>query len=171
MFSFFDRPLRVFFAKVFGLDLPGLGLLTVAILIPLIGMIATNLIGRNVLKKLEKLFIKLPLTRSLYKTSKQLIETFLHPERDAFKSVVLVRYPNKDSYALGFITGAGLEEINDMTGEKLLPVFLPTTPNPTSGWLLYLREQDILPLNLSVEEALKIIVSGGIVQPERGLSS
>ncbi|GAV22056.1 DUF502 domain-containing protein [Carboxydothermus pertinax] len=167
LFSFFDRPLRGFFAKIFGLDIPGLGFLTVALLIPTVGMLATNFIGGKILKKFEQLFIKLPVTRTLYKTSKQLIETFLHPERDAFKSVVLVRYPNENSYALGFITGSGLNEINEKTEEKLLPVFLPTTPNPTSGWLLYLPERDVIPLNLSVEDALKIIVSGGIVQPER----
>ncbi|ABB15573.1 DUF502 domain-containing protein [Carboxydothermus hydrogenoformans] len=168
LFSFFDRPLRGFFAQIFGIDIPGLGVLTVALLVPIVGMLATNFIGRKILKKFEQLFIKIPVTRSLYKTSKQLIETFLHPERDAFKSVVLARYPKDGSYALGFITGSGFDEINEKTREKLLPVFLPTTPNPTSGWLLYLPEKDIIPLNLSVEDALKIIVSGGIVQPERG---
>ena len=151
--------------------IPGLGVIITILLIFLIGLIFTNIIGRTILNFLEEKFVtRIPLIRTIYKSAKNIIETIFSDKSKSFKEVVLVEYPRKNCYAIAFITSYlnNKNEVNEKIGkDKILSVFLPTTPNPTSGFLLFLSESDIIRLNMDVETAFKIIISGGIIKDEK----
>ncbi len=151
--------------------IPGLGFIFTIILIFLVGILFANIIGKKILKFLEdKLVTKIPLVRTIYKSSKNIIETVFSDKSQSFKEVVLVEYPRKGCFALAFITSY-LENNSELkrninSREKILSIFLPTTPNPTSGFLLYLPESEVIKLKMDVETAFKIIISGGIIKDE-----
>ncbi len=150
---------------------PGLGFIFTIILIFLVGVLFTNIVGKKFLKFLEdKLVTKIPFVRTIYKSSKNIIETVFSDKSQSFKEVVLVEYPRKGCFALAFITSY-LENSSELkrsinSREKILSIFLPTTPNPTSGFLLYLPESEVIKLKMDVETAFKIIISGGIIKDE-----
>ena len=151
--------------------IPGLGFIFTIILIFIVGMLFANIIGKRILKFLEdKLVLKIPLVGTIYKSSKHIIETVFSDKSQSFKEVVLVEYPRKGCYALAFITSYlnKNSEINEkIKEERILSIFLPTTPNPTSGFLLYLPENEVKRLNIDVETAFRIIISGGIIKDEK----
>ncbi|OYD07673.1 DUF502 domain-containing protein [Paludifilum halophilum] len=156
----------VFGGIVFQDHIPGIGfVLTLALLI-LFGVIARSLVGKQLFRYTEYFFSRIPLARSIYSTVKQITNAFAH-DQSSFKQVVLVEYPRKGIYTLGFFTGEGNGEVQERTEERVLNVFLPSTPNPTSGWLVLIPEQDVTFLDMSVEDGLKYIISGGVVVPER----
>ncbi len=146
--------------------IPGLGAIVTFLLIFIIGIIFTNIFGKKFLAFIENKFFKqIPFIGPIYKGIKQIIETIFSQDTKSFKEVVLIEYPKKDSYALAFITGV-LEqgEIQEKIGyPKVVTVFVPTTPNPTSGFLLLIPQDKIIKLNISVERAFKIIISGGVL--------
>lgn len=141
-----------------GLTVPLLGIL-------LIGLMARNIAGKWLLDLGERLLQAIPLAGSLYKTLKQLLETLLKDSQNKFRRVILVEYPRKGVWSLGFVTGAISSDLQTRFPEKMLSVFVPTTPNPTSGWYAIVPEQEVLPLEISVEDAFKLLISGGIVSP------
>lgn len=141
-----------------------IGLVVVVIVIYLVGVLTTSILGRWIVRLVEIMFTKVPLVRTVYTSSRQLVET-LFVERSAFRRVVMVEFPKKDTYTLGFVTTDDAWTVRP-SKEKALPVFVPTTPNPTSGFLLLVPERELIPTNLTVEWAMKIIISGGIVSPE-----
>jgi uncharacterized membrane protein len=147
--------------RLFGINIPGLGLILFFSFITMVGVLGTNFVVKKLLSYYENLTRRIPLIGSIYGTVKQLTETFSAKEKIVFKSVVMVEYPRKGVYATGFLVGEPLEGLSANYKE----VFIPTVPNPTSGFLLNLPEDEIIYLDLSVEDALKYFVSIGVVKP------
>jgi len=144
---------------------PGLGLLMVVSAMIVIGWVAASFLGRFFHRTLDHIMVKVPVIRNVYGTVKQIFETVLAQRSNAFREAVLVEYPRRGMWAIGFITGRTEGEVQNLTKEETLNVFLPTTPNPTSGFLLFLPRSELVGLSMSVEEAIKMVISGGIVTP------
>jgi len=149
-----------------GFDIPGLGIFISAIVIFVTGFILTNFVGRRLIKWAEKLLDRIPLVRSIYSAVKQVTATVLSPENETFNEVFLIEYPRKEIWTLGFKTGDSPKAFEKVTGEELLTIFVPTTPNPTSGFILYIPRNDVTELDIDVEDALKLVMSLGVVTPE-----
>jgi len=147
-------------------SIPGLGLIIVFIFTTLVGSLATGLFGRTLIRIWEYILNRMPVVRSVYSAIKQILETVMAAQSDAFRQAVLVQYPRKDIWAIGFVTGSTKGEVGKNVNEKMINVFMPTTPNPTSGFLLFFPEKDLIYLKMSVEDALKLVVSGGMVIPK-----
>ncbi len=145
--------------------IPGLGLLMACLLMTLIGALTAGILGRYWIRTSEKLLARMPVIRSVYGALKQIFETVLSHQSNAFREVVLFEYPRRGSWALGFITGTTQGEIQNSTKDDIVNVFLPTTPNPTSGYLLFLPRRELVVLSMTVEEGIKMVISGGIVTP------
>ena len=145
--------------------LPGLGLIIVFFALTFIGWATAGLLGRLWTRITEHILVRMPVIRSVYGAVKQIIETVLQQQSNAFRQVVLFEYPRRGSWALGFITGETLGEVQALTSDDVVNVFLPTTPNPTSGYLLFIPKRELVILNMTVEEGIKMVVSGGIVTP------
>lgn len=149
-------------------DIPGLGLLIAFVLLTLLGALTANIFGRTVLHTGERLVAWMPVVRSIYGALKQIFETVISQSNASFREVGLIEYPRKGIYCLVFITTQTKCEILDKSGhEELVSVFLPTTPNPTSGYLLFVPKQDIQVLDMTIEEGAKMIISAGLVEPPR----
>jgi uncharacterized membrane protein len=148
------------------IDIPGIGFVGVLLLILIVGILAGNLIGRRFIAVGERLLNRLPLIRRIYNASKELSEVFLTDKKTVFQRVVMIRYPHPGSFALAFVTNRSAGYFNTVIGEDLINVFIPTTPNPTSGFLLMIPERDVFPVEISVEEAMKIVISGGAFTPQ-----
>ena len=142
-----------------GLTVPLLGIL-------LIGLMARNIVGRWLLEFGEGTLSRIPLAGSVYKTLKQLLETFLRDNSTRFRRVVLVEYPRKGLFSVGFVTGLVGPSLQPELDETLLSVFIPTAPNPTTGWYTLVPESSVKDLNISVEDAFRTIISAGIVNPD-----
>ena len=147
-------------------SIPGLGLVIVFVLVTTIGAMAAGAVGRMWLSVSEQMLARMPVIRSVYGATKQIFETVLKQQSNAFRQVVLFEYPRRGSWALGFITGQTLGEVQELTEDEVVNVFLPTTPNPTSGYLLFIPRRELVILSMTVEEGIKMVVSGGIVTPE-----
>lgn len=147
------------------IGLPGLGLVVLIIAITLIGALTAGFLGRLVVNIGERILARMPVIRSVYSAIKQILETILQQQSKAFRQAVLIEYPRRGVWAIGFITGTTEGEVQNLTMQEVVNVFLPTTPNPTSGFLLFLPRKDIVLLSMSVEEAVKMVISGGIVTP------
>ena len=159
------RDFSILSVPLFG-QIPGFGLLIGVAIITLIGAIAAGFLGRWIIKLGEKILNKMPVVRSIYSAFKQILETVLASQSDAFRDVVLVQYPREGLWVIGFVTGVTKGEVQDNIPETTVNVFIPTTPNPTSGFLLFCPKEELVYLKMSVEQALKLVVSGGIVTPE-----
>ncbi len=146
---------------------PGLGVVLIILFLTLIGFLAAGLLGRAVVRFGERLLDQMPVVRGIYGATKQIMETVLREESNAFREVVLFEYPRPGSWALGFLTGKGGSTFARFDAPDIVSVFLPTTPNPTSGFLLYLPRRDVRGLSMTVEEGIKMVVSGGIVTPPK----
>lgn len=144
---------------------PGLGLLIVIVALTVIGALTAGMLGRFWTRTIEHLLARMPVIRNVYSAIKQIFETVLAQQSNAFRQVVLFEYPRRGSWAIGFITGMTEGEVQDLTTDEVVNVFLPTTPNPTSGYLLFLPRRELVVLSMSVEEGIKMVVSGGIVTP------
>jgi uncharacterized membrane protein len=147
---------------------PVIGVLVTLLLIYLAGLLSTNLFGVRMLRAFDRLILRIPVVKAVYGGSKQLLEALSATGKGSFSQVVLAEYPRKGVYTVGFVTREFLRTVSPAMGpEPMAAVFLPTTPNPTSGWIVILPREGLIPLSLSVEEGLKLVVSGGIVLPER----
>ncbi len=144
----------------------GVGLLVPLLGILLIGLMARNIVGRWLLEFGEGTLLRIPLAGSVYKTLKQLLETFLRDNSSRFRRVVLVEYPREGLYALGFVTGVLGAAIQADFDQTMLSVFIPTAPNPTTGWYAVVPERSVRDVDLSVEDAFRTIISAGIVSPD-----
>ncbi len=149
----------------FEIGLPGLGVVILLVTITLIGTLAAGFVGRYVVNLGENILARMPVIRSVYSAIKQILETVLQQKSQAFRQAVLVEYPRRGIWAVGFITGETEGEVQNLTNEEVINIFLPTTPNPTSGFLLFVPREDLVILSMSVEEAVKMVISGGIVTP------
>jgi uncharacterized membrane protein len=149
-------------------SVPGIGVLLMVVLITLIGMVAAGFVGRAIMRTSERLLNRMPVIRSIYGTLKQIFETVFSQSSQSFREVVLIEYPRRGIWAIGFLTGTTRGEIQERVEPKLLNIFLPTTPNPTSGFLLFVPKEDVLHLDMSVEDGIKMVISSGIVAPGSG---
>ena len=140
--------------------IPGIEILISIIIITLVGGLSLSFLGKKILKIIDDLFKRIPFLRTIYSAILQMTETFSKKDGDA-KSVVLVQYPRKDVWAVGFATKENTGEMSQKTNKKLVNVFIPTTPNPTSGFLLMFPKDEVIYLNMTFEEASKFIVSAG----------
>ena len=147
-------------------NLPGVGLVVAMVGLTIIGMFAAGFTGKLIMRTGERLLARVPFVRSLYSWTKQIFHTVLAQKSGAFRDVVLIQYPRPECWALGFITGQAEGHIQDMTEEDVVNIFLPTTPNPTSGFLLFQPKSEVKRLSMTIEEGLKMVVSGGIVTPQ-----
>ena len=145
--------------------LPGLGLLIVAVVLTLIGALTAGILGRLWVRTSEGVLARMPVIRGVYGAVKQVFETVLAHQSTAFREAVLVEYPRRGIWAIAFITGRTEGEVQNITEEECINIFLPTTPNPTSGFLLFVPRKELVPLSMTVEEAIKMVISGGIVTP------
>jgi uncharacterized membrane protein len=144
-------------------SVPGLGLLITIAFLTLVGFLAAGLAGRTLVRIGERLLSRMPVVRSVYSTLKQIFETVLAQSSRSFREVVLIEYPRRGIGAIGFVTGPTRGEVQVRSEEELVNVFLPTTPNPTSGFLLFVPRRDLVHLDMSIEEGIKLVISGGIV--------
>jgi uncharacterized membrane protein len=185
LFSFIDRILGNFFTgllvtvgllealpngkiEFLGMQLedriPGIGFILMILILIGVGYATKGLAGKEAIRITEKTFKKIPVARSVYSTVQQVTTAFIQ-DRSSFKKVVLVEYPRKGLFTMGFLTGESQGEIQDKTNKECVNVFLPTTPNPTSGWLVLVPKEDVILLDMTVEQGLKYIISGGVVVP------
>lgn len=144
----------------------GVGLAVPLFSILFIGLMARNIAGRWLLDVGEQVLQAIPLAGAIYKTLKQLLETVLRDSSGKFRRVVLVEYPRQGVWSLGFVTGAIGAEVQSHFKHEMLSVFIPTTPNPTTGWYAVVPETDVINLSMPIEDAFKVIISGGIVSPD-----
>ena len=153
------------FREAFPYQIPGLGLIIVIIFVTLIGALTPGLLGRTFLRFGERIVSKMPVVRSIYSAIKQIMETVMSTNSNSFREVVLVQYPRKELWVIGFVTGSTKGEVKRTLSKdkNLINVFIPTTPNPTSGFLLFVPKKDLIYLDMSVEQAVKMVISGGIV--------
>ena len=167
LFFFFDHllgtTLRGGYIRPGGI--PGLGFITVILIILITGALANNFLGRSLGSIFEAVILKVPFLRSLYVTLKEMGEAILSERKGAFQRVVLVPYPSAGIYSIGLVTSAPPRSMEDAVGEPLEGVFIPTPPNPTTGPLVYYPRSQLIPTSLRVEQALKMVVSGGVVVP------
>lgn len=147
------------------IGVPGIGVLVSVVALTLIGMFATGIIGRWFLRTASWIFRRLPFVGAVYTALKQLVEAVLASRSDAFREVVLFQYPRPGCWAIGLVTGKIEGQVQDLTEEEVINVFLATTPNPTSGFLMFVPRKDTIPLRMTIEEAMKMIISGGLVVP------
>ena len=146
-------------------NVPGLGLLVAFVGFVIVGALTRGLIGRWLLHTGERILNQMPVVRGVYAATKQILETILARQSTAFRQAVLVEYPRRGIWAIGFITGTTQGEVQNVTEEETVNVFLPTTPNPTSGFLLFIPRKDLVNLDMPVDAAIKMVISGGIVTP------
>ncbi len=141
---------------------PGLGILTLVILIFLAGMMATNFLGGRLYKRWEEFLDRVPIVRGIYATLKSMMDILSFKQREKYNKVVMIQFPKDGNYVLAFVTGETREEVQQLAPEPLVHVYVPTSPNPTSGYFLLVPEREVESVDMSVEEAMKLIVSGGL---------
>jgi len=166
LFQLVDHWLQPLISVIYGQKLPGLGFVITLFLVYLLGLVANNVMGHRLLQIWERLIRQIPFVKGLYDGIKQLSDTMSPASKNQFREVFLVQFPHTQAFALGFGTQSIV--VLDKNSQQPITyryVFVPTTPNPTSGYLLILKESDLKPLPMSVEEGLKMVISGGVVGP------
>jgi len=146
-----------------GFRIPFLGFLMTFLIILLVGFLTTNIVGKQVVHLGENLVEKIPFVRRIYSGTKQVVVAFANADADSFKKVVLIEFPRKGVHAIGFVTGEAGREIRQHTSAKYINVFVPTTPNPTSGFLVFAPPEEVQEIAMSIEDGVKYVISGGIV--------
>lgn len=162
IFNSVDNILQPVIKLVWGHPVPGVGFGITIVLIYLIGVIASNVIGRRLIHYAESLVARVPLVRPLYSSIKQMVTGFSTPGTSGFTEAVLVEFPRKGMWTIGFVTN----ESSLRSGERYLNIFIPTAPNPVGGFLQIVREDEVIRTNLSIDEAVKMVISAGKVSPE-----
>ncbi|MEK7323404.1 MAG: DUF502 domain-containing protein [Pseudomonadota bacterium] len=158
--------------NLLGFHIPGLGVLLSILVILTTGVIMAHFFGQQILAAWESILNRIPLVRSIYASVKQLSETLLSTGGQSFRKVLLIEYPRRGAWTLAFQTGTEVGEAQAKTGEEVISVYVPTTPNPTSGFFLMVPSKDVVELDMSVDEGLKMIISMGVVVPKwRGKSA
>jgi uncharacterized membrane protein len=153
------QPAIVFFL---GHSLPGVGLIAVIILVYLLGLLATNVIGRRLIRWFDATMCRTPVIQYIYSAARQVVDALRRFQQVPFKKVVILEFPKAGMYVLGFVTGKAL----DFKGQKKVPVFIPHAPNPMTGFLVMLPAEDIFDTDMTIEDAMKMVMSGGLISPE-----
>ena len=151
--------------NLLGMHIPGLGVLLAAILVLTTGMIVANFLGKRLVVSWEHFLARIPLVRSLYAAIKQIMEAVLSTDAQSFRKVLLIEYPRKGVWSLAFLTSDNLGEVQAKTSSEVISVFIPTTPNPTSGFIIMVPKDDVIELDMAVEDGLKMIISLGVAVP------
>jgi uncharacterized membrane protein len=149
----------------FGVHIPGLGLVFSLVVVFFTGMLVTNYLGRRLVRMGESIVNRIPFVSPIYSATKQVLETLFSSSGESFRKVFLIEYPRKGIWSVAFQTGNGAAEINTKTGHEMITLFIPTTPNPTSGFLMMVPRAEAIELDISVDQALKFVISLGVVQP------
>jgi uncharacterized membrane protein len=144
---------------------PGLGIVFTVVLIFIVGLVTRSYLGRKLVTLGEVIVDKIPLVRGIYKAVKKLVEAIMSDKSTSFRKVVLIEYPRRGLYSIAFVTGDAKGEVREKTTHNAMNLFVPTTPNPTSGFYIVISESDVIPLTMTVEEAFALIMSGGILTP------
>ncbi|MFN3076262.1 MAG: DUF502 domain-containing protein [Alphaproteobacteria bacterium] len=160
-----DRQIAPLFPDYPAFGIPGLGLLALVVALMAVGALTAGFVGRFFIRTGERILARMPVIRSIYSATKQIFEAVLRQQSQAFREVVLVEYPRQGIWTIAFITGTATAEVRRAVGEEMVNIFVPTTPNPTSGFLLFVPRPTLIPLRMTVEEGIKLVVSGGIVTP------
>jgi uncharacterized membrane protein len=158
-------PIKYHPDTLIGTHIPGLGIIVTLALVFICGLVTTSYVGYKIVRSGEDLVDRIPFVRSLYKAIKQISDNMFMDQRKSFKKVVLVEFPRKGIYTIGFVTGVPGLEVQKKTVQNSISVFIPTTPNPTSGYLVIVPEEELVQMEMSVEEALTFIISVGIITP------
>ena len=160
-------PATILPEKYIGINLRGIGLIIFLLFTIIIGWIAKGILGRSMISFAESLVERMPVVRTIYSGIKQISETVFAQSERSFEKACLIQYPRKGIWAIGFVSTTAKGEVYKQTNPsgKLMSIFLPTTPNPTSGFLLFLPEEDVIELDMSVEDAAKLVISAGLVYP------
>jgi uncharacterized membrane protein len=148
-----------------GFNIPGVGALITLLIVFITGLLTANFIGQRLVRWWEALLHRIPVVRSIYQSVKQISDTVFSPSGQAFRQAVLVQYPRQGSWTIGFLTGTPGGEIAKHLGNDMVSLYVPTTPNPTSGFFLMVPKADVIELEMSVEDALKYLISMGVVTP------
>ena len=148
-----------------GYRIPFLGLVVTLLIVLIVGWLTTNFFGKKVFQIGELLIEKIPFVRRIYKGSKQVVSSLAEADTSAFRKVVLIEFPRRGLLAIGFVTGESRGEVQRITRENMLNVFVPTMPNPTSGFLIFSPPEELTEVSMTIEEGIKYVVSGGIVTP------
>jgi len=151
--------------QLLGISIPGLGVIFTVMLLVLTGMFAANIVGRALVAGWESLLDRIPVVRPIYSAVKRFAELVFSDKSQSFKNVLLIEYPRKGLYSLAFQTSSELGEVQGRTGGEVVCTFVPTTPNPTSGFIIIVPRKDVVVLDMEVDEALKMIISLGVVVP------
>jgi len=165
VYNFLDNLVGDLIKALFNYRVPGIGFAAGLLLIMIVGFIASNIIGSRLIAFSDNLLQRLPLARGIYTSAKQIIDAFTVQGKNAFQKVVLLEYPRKGLYVLGFVTGNSKGEIQEKTHAETLSIFIPTTPNPTSGMLILAPRHEVIDLEMTIEEGMKVIISGGLFSP------
>ena len=147
-------------------SIPGLGLIFVVFFLIILGALTANLFGRALIRFGERIVDRMPVIRSVYGTLKQIFETVVASDSKSFSDVVLVEYPRKGIWAIGFVSAENTSEIQHKMDEEVVNIFLPTTPNPTSGFLLFVPKKDLIYLDMTPDQGAKYVISAGLVNPD-----
>ncbi len=158
-------PAKYYLEQYIPINVPGFGIIIAFVVFTLIGTFVAGVFGRLIVKTGENVVNRMPIVRSLYSAVKQIFEAVFKRDKNSFREVVLVEYPRRGIWSLGFVTGVTRGEVQKDTQDEVVNVFIPTTPNPTSGYLLFIPRSDLQSLNMSVEEGIKMVVSAGIITP------
>jgi uncharacterized membrane protein len=150
---------------IIGFAIPGLGIVLTLLILLITGVLAANIVGRSMVGMWESLLERIPVVRSIYSAAKNFAEMVFSDSSQSFKKVLLIQYPRKGLYSLAFQTSSQLGEVQGRTGEEMICTFVPTTPNPTSGFIIIVPRKDVVELDMDVDEALKMIISLGVVVP------
>jgi len=149
-----------------GYRIPALGLVITLLIVLTVGWFTTNFFGKQMIKLGESIVEKIPFVRRIYKGSKQVVQSIAHADTSAFRKVVLLEFPRRGMLAIGFVTGESRGEVQQYTADNVLNVFVPTMPNPTSGFLVFAPPDELTEIDMSIEDGIKYVVSGGIVSNE-----
>jgi len=160
LYNFLESHLRPIYQKLLGFYIPGSAIVLTFLAILIVGIFARVAVGEKIILTFEKYLARVPFINDIYLTVKQ-ASSILFLKKSEFKTVVLVEFPRKGIYVIGLTTAEAIKEIKEKTGEEFIHVFIPTTPVPTSGYLIIARKDELIPLDISVEEALKLIITGG----------
>ena len=150
-----------------GYRIPALGLVITLLIVLAVGWFTTNFFGKRLILLGENIVGKIPFVRRIYKGSKQVVQSIAHADTRAFRKVVLIEFPRRGMLAIGFVTGEARGEVQKNTCDDILNVFVPTMPNPTSGFLVFAPPEELTEIDMSIEDGVKYVVSGGIVNTER----
>lgn len=152
--------------QLMGFYLPGLGMVLTLLVIFFTGLVTTNIIGQKLVRFWESVLARIPIVKSLYYAVKQVSDTLFSHNGEAFRKVLLVRYPHPQAWSIAFQTGSPARDVADMLPDEYVGVFIPTAPSPVNGFFFFVRKQDVMEINMSIDDALKYIVSMGVVVPQ-----